>query len=47
LVSAEFRLKKILETLSSCSPEYASASMVFSKVASAGLFAIASISFSD
>src|SRR5690606_6106641 len=44
LVSAEFKLKKILEILSNCSPENSNASIVFSKVGCSAVVAIASIS---
>src|SRR5690606_3286091 len=40
-VSAEFKLKKILEILSNCSPEKSNASMVFSNVGFSGLLAMA------
>ena len=44
VVSAEFRLKNILEILSNCCPLNSKASIVFSKVGTPLLCAIASIS---
>src|SRR5690606_12093257 len=40
-VSAEFKLKKILEILSNCSPEKSNASIVFSNVGFSGFWAMA------